>query len=202
MDAIKLALGLRTVLMWLIRLREGQEGLTKSFISDYRRFWRGRRLPVGWEEYNFDIFYAPHPDVVITPVDPVVVNWNPQRLVDADPDGNIVNIVNEAGGTAAKTAAVNKLLGRLRKRSATETAIRAARAAKAILRNSEARTHEDLDWLHKAQVVYMFVELGILEFDPALRMECQCMAVQERERREEHRKSRDNLLEKEDTAQL
>ncbi|KIL65489.1 hypothetical protein M378DRAFT_10849 [Amanita muscaria Koide BX008] len=27
---------------------------------------------------------------------PVVINWNPQRLVDANPDGNTINVVNEA----------------------------------------------------------------------------------------------------------
>ncbi|KAM6494466.1 hypothetical protein JOM56_010827 [Amanita muscaria] len=58
-----------------------------------------------------------------------------------------------------------------------------------VLRNSEARTHEDLDRLHKAQVMYTFAEFNILEFDPALGMGCQCMAVQERKRREEHREA-------------
>ncbi|KAM6491071.1 hypothetical protein JOM56_013310 [Amanita muscaria] len=58
-----------------------------------------------------------------------------------------------------------------------------------ILRNSEARAHEDLDRLHKAQVMYTFAEFSILEFDPALRMECQCMAMQERKRPEEQREA-------------
>ncbi|KAM6492644.1 hypothetical protein JOM56_012368 [Amanita muscaria] len=43
--------------------------------------------------------------------------------------------------------------------------------------------HEDLDRLHKAQAMYAFAEVSILEFDLALRTECQHMAVRERERR-------------------
>ncbi|KIL56612.1 hypothetical protein M378DRAFT_464941 [Amanita muscaria Koide BX008] len=35
----------------------------------------------------FDFFYAPPPEVVVTPVDPVWANGNPQPLVDANTDG-------------------------------------------------------------------------------------------------------------------
>src|SRR6266550_5591552 len=60
-----------------------------------------------------------------------------------------------------------------------------------MLRNAQARAHEDLDRLHKAQAMYTFAEVSILEFDPNLRMECERMAVRERKRREERRKNRD-----------
>ncbi|KIL57962.1 hypothetical protein M378DRAFT_54153, partial [Amanita muscaria Koide BX008] len=172
------------------------------------------------EEYNFDFF---PPEVAVTPVDPVGINGNPQPFVDANPDGNI--IVDEAG--IAETTAVNggQVAG-----ETTEAAVLLEQPklydmdlermhdelyrgryitpqdflediAK-ILRNAEARAHEDLDRLHKAQAMYTFAEVSILEFDPALRMECQRMAVRERKRREEHRKSREKLKEKEDAAQL
>ncbi|KIL61238.1 hypothetical protein M378DRAFT_13664 [Amanita muscaria Koide BX008] len=68
--------------------------------------------------------------------------------------------------------------------------------------NAEARAHEDLDRLHKAQAMYTFAEFSILEFDLALRMEGQRISVRERKRREEHRKSREKLKEKEDAVQL
>ncbi|KIL60556.1 hypothetical protein M378DRAFT_168042 [Amanita muscaria Koide BX008] len=47
-----------------------------------------------------------------------------------------------------------------------------------------------------------FAEVSILQSDPALRMECQRMAVRKRKRREERRKSRGKLKEKEDSVQL
>ncbi|KAM6489292.1 hypothetical protein JOM56_015193 [Amanita muscaria] len=50
-----------------------------------------------------EFFYAPQ--VVVTAVDPAGVNENPQPLVDANPDGNIINIVDEA--EIAETTAVN-----------------------------------------------------------------------------------------------
>ncbi|KAM6489300.1 hypothetical protein JOM56_015201 [Amanita muscaria] len=152
----------------------------------------------------FDFFHAPPPEVVVTPVDPVGVNGKPQPLVDANPDGNIINVMYEAG--VAETTAVND--GR---RSATATtatttpitatASRAAGAAKAVRYGSgeEARAHEDLERLHKAQAIHTFTEISILEFNPALRMECQRMAVREWKRREEHRKNREKLK---DVAQL
>ncbi|KAM6503665.1 hypothetical protein JOM56_000608 [Amanita muscaria] len=116
-------------------------------------------------KYNFDIFYIPHPEVVIrvTPVDLVGVKGNPQRLVDANPDGN-TNVVNEAG--VPRPPRSTTCCGDYG-RSATATASRAARAAKVrlhdelyrgryltqdfledianILRNLEARAHEDFD---------------------------------------------------------
>ncbi|KIL55888.1 hypothetical protein M378DRAFT_173208 [Amanita muscaria Koide BX008] len=71
--------------------------------------------------YNhLDFFYAPPPTwhiVVVTPVDPVGVNGNPQPLVDANPDSNVVD---EAG------------LVDHGRRSTTATASRAAGAAKAV----------------------------------------------------------------------
>ena len=60
-----------------------------------------------------------------------------------------------------------------------------------MLRNAQSRSHEDVDRLHKAQAMYTFAEVSILEFDPALRMECERMAVRERKRREERRKNKD-----------
>ncbi|KAM6489275.1 AAA domain containing protein [Amanita muscaria] len=189
------------------------------------------------EEYNFDFF---PPEVAVTPVDPVGINGNPQPLVDANPDGNI--IVDEAG--IAETTAVNggqvagetTEAGLQQQQQQLQLQLQQQQAVlleqpklydmdlermhdelyrgryitpqdfledtAKILRNAEARAHEDLDRLHKAQAMYTFAEVSILEFDPALRMECQRMAVRERKRREEHRKSREKLKEKEDAAQL
>ncbi|KIL55641.1 hypothetical protein M378DRAFT_904083 [Amanita muscaria Koide BX008] len=58
---------------------------------------------------------------------------------------------------------------------------------------TQRHAREDLDRLHKMHVMYTFAELSILEFDPALGMECQRMAVREWKRREEHRKNREKL---------
>ncbi|KAM6492656.1 hypothetical protein JOM56_012380 [Amanita muscaria] len=58
----------------------------------------------GQEEYNFGFCYA-LPPVVVTPVDLVGVNGNPQPLVDVIPGGNIINVVDEAG--IAETIAVS-----------------------------------------------------------------------------------------------
>ena len=60
-----------------------------------------------------------------------------------------------------------------------------------MLRNAQSRAHEDVDRLHKAQAMYTFAEVSILEFDAALCMECERMAARERKRRAERRKNRD-----------
>lgn len=59
-----------------------------------------------------------------------------------------------------------------------------------MLRNAQSRANEDVDRLHKAQAMYTFAEVSILEFDAALRTECERMAVRERKRRAERRKNR------------
>lgn len=60
-----------------------------------------------------------------------------------------------------------------------------------IVHNAAARAHEDLDRLYRAQAMYTATEVSMHEFDPQLRMECERMAVRERKRREQHKKSRD-----------
>ncbi|PFH47155.1 hypothetical protein AMATHDRAFT_77336 [Amanita thiersii Skay4041] len=60
-----------------------------------------------------------------------------------------------------------------------------------IVHNAQVRAHEDLDRMYKAQAMFTAAEVSILEFDPALRLECERMAPRERKRREEHRKSRE-----------
>ncbi|KIL55762.1 hypothetical protein M378DRAFT_14470 [Amanita muscaria Koide BX008] len=130
-------------------------------------------------------FYAAPPEVVVTAVDPAGVNGNPQPLVDANADGNVVD---EAG--VAETAAVNG------GQTFTSTASRAAGAAK------EARAHEDLDRLHKAQAMHTFTEVSILEFEPRPPDGVSTMAVRKRKRREEHGKNNGKRKEKEDAVQL
>ncbi|KIL55638.1 hypothetical protein M378DRAFT_17768 [Amanita muscaria Koide BX008] len=114
-------------------------------------------------EEVFDLFYAPPPEVVVTPVDPVGVNGNPQPPVDANPDGNIVNVVDEAG--VAETTAVNggQVLDHGRRSApataATTTSATASRAAGAT---KAARAHEDFERLRKAQAIHTFAEVGHL----------------------------------------
>ncbi|KAM6489288.1 hypothetical protein JOM56_015189 [Amanita muscaria] len=39
---------------------------------------------------------------------------------------------------------------------------------------TQRHAREDLNRLHKVHAMYTFTEVSILEFDPALRMECLC----------------------------
>jgi ATPase family AAA domain-containing protein 2 len=59
-----------------------------------------------------------------------------------------------------------------------------------MVHNADARSHEDLDRLYRAQAMFTATQVSIQEFDPQLRLECERMAVRERQRREQHKKSK------------
>lgn len=59
-----------------------------------------------------------------------------------------------------------------------------------IVHNADVRSHEDLDRLYKAQAMFTAAQVSIQEFDPQLRLECERMAVRERQRREQHKKNK------------
>ncbi|KAF8992931.1 hypothetical protein BDQ17DRAFT_1253402 [Cyathus striatus] len=67
-----------------------------------------------------------------------------------------------------------------------------------MVHNAEVRSYEDQDRFHKAQAMYTAAQVSIQEFDAQLRLECERMAVRERQRREARKKARD---EKEKTSQ-
>ncbi|KAI0368432.1 AAA-domain-containing protein [Pilatotrama ljubarskyi] len=60
-----------------------------------------------------------------------------------------------------------------------------------IVHNANVRIHEDPERLFRAQAMLTAAEVSIQDFDPQFRLECQRMAVRERRRREEHRRSRE-----------
>lgn len=60
-----------------------------------------------------------------------------------------------------------------------------------IVHNAEVRMDEDPDRLFKAQAMLTAAQVSIHDFDHGLRLECDRMAVRERQRREEHKKSRE-----------
>ncbi|KAG5635659.1 hypothetical protein H0H81_010495 [Sphagnurus paluster] len=60
-----------------------------------------------------------------------------------------------------------------------------------MVHNANARQHEDLDRLYKAQAMFTAAQVSIQEFDPQFRLECERMAVRERKRREEYQKIRE-----------
>ena len=59
-----------------------------------------------------------------------------------------------------------------------------------IVHNADVRSHEDLDRLYRAQAMFTAAQVSIQEFDPQLRLECERMAVRERQRREQHKKNK------------
>ena len=59
-----------------------------------------------------------------------------------------------------------------------------------IVHNADVRSHEDLDRLYRAQAMFTATQVSIQEFDPQLRLECERMAVRERQRREQHKRSK------------
>jgi len=59
-----------------------------------------------------------------------------------------------------------------------------------IVHNADVRSHEDLDRLYRAQAMFTAAQVSIQEFDPQLRLESERMAVRERQRREQNRKSK------------
>ena len=59
-----------------------------------------------------------------------------------------------------------------------------------MVHNADVRSHEDLDRLYRAQAMFTAAQVSIQEFDPQLRLECERMAVRERQRREQHKKSK------------
>ncbi|KAH0586853.1 hypothetical protein H2248_005697 [Termitomyces sp. 'cryptogamus'] len=60
-----------------------------------------------------------------------------------------------------------------------------------ILHNADVRSYEDMDRLYKAQAMFTAAQVSIQEFDLQFRLECERMAVRERQRREEFRKARE-----------
>jgi len=66
-----------------------------------------------------------------------------------------------------------------------------------IVQNSELRAFEDMDRMYKAQAMLIATQVSIQEFDPAFKLECERMAVRERQRREERRKTKEKGKEKE-----
>jgi len=59
-----------------------------------------------------------------------------------------------------------------------------------IVHNADVRSNEDVDRLYKAQAMFTATQVSIQEFDPHFRMECERMAVRERQRREERKKEK------------
>ena len=59
-----------------------------------------------------------------------------------------------------------------------------------MVHNADVRSQEDLDRLYRAQAMFTAAQVSIQEFDPQLRLECERMAVRERQRREQHRKNK------------
>ena len=59
-----------------------------------------------------------------------------------------------------------------------------------MVHNADVRSHEDLDRLYRAQAMFTATQVSIQEFDPQLRLECERMAVRERQRREQHKKNK------------
>lgn len=51
-----------------------------------------------------------------------------------------------------------------------------------MVHNANARAHEDLDRLYRAQAMFTAAQVSIQEFDPQFRLECERMAVRERRR--------------------
>lgn len=60
-----------------------------------------------------------------------------------------------------------------------------------IVHNANVRINEDPERLFRAQAMLTAAEVSIQDFDPQFRMECQRMAVRERRRRDEHRRSKE-----------
>ncbi|KAI0637541.1 AAA-domain-containing protein [Trametes polyzona] len=60
-----------------------------------------------------------------------------------------------------------------------------------IVHNANVRINEDPERLFRAQAMLTAAEVSIQDFDPQFRMECQRMAVRERQRREEYRRNRE-----------
>ncbi|KAH0839530.1 AAA-domain-containing protein [Lanmaoa asiatica] len=59
-----------------------------------------------------------------------------------------------------------------------------------IVHNADVRVNEDHERLHKAQAMLTAAEVSMQEFDPQFKLECQRMAVRERKRREERKKTK------------
>ncbi|KIL54903.1 hypothetical protein M378DRAFT_18435 [Amanita muscaria Koide BX008] len=143
------------------------------------------------------LFYAPPPVIILL----LGVNGNPQPLVDANPDGNIVSVVDEAGVAETTRSTEDKFLGRLRKKQQQQ---------QAVLLEQPRLYDMDLERMHDELYRGRYLTpqysakcrgFSILEFDLALRMECQRMTVRERERRRAPEEKRE-AKEKEDVAQL
>ncbi|KAF8075816.1 AAA-domain-containing protein [Lyophyllum atratum] len=66
-----------------------------------------------------------------------------------------------------------------------------------MVHNANARSHEDLDRLYKAQAMFTAAQVSIQEFDPQFRIECERVAVRERKRQEVHRREMEKEREKE-----
>ncbi|KAF8972102.1 hypothetical protein BDZ97DRAFT_1752715 [Flammula alnicola] len=71
-----------------------------------------------------------------------------------------------------------------------------------MVHNADVRAHEDLERLHKAQAMFTAAQVSIQEFDPQLRLECERMAVRERQRRDERRKEKEKGREKEQNGNV
>jgi hypothetical protein len=71
-----------------------------------------------------------------------------------------------------------------------------------MVHNADVRAHEDLDRLHKAQAMFTAAQVSIQEFDPQLRLECERMAVRERQRRDERRREKEKERGKEQNGNV
>ncbi|KAI0640579.1 AAA-domain-containing protein [Trametes meyenii] len=60
-----------------------------------------------------------------------------------------------------------------------------------IVYNANVRINEDPERLFRAQAMLTAAEVSIQDFDPQFRMECQRMAIRERQRRDEHRRNKE-----------
>ncbi|THH17583.1 hypothetical protein EW146_g3256 [Bondarzewia mesenterica] len=60
-----------------------------------------------------------------------------------------------------------------------------------MVHNADVRMHEDPERLHRAQAMFTAAEVSIQDFDPQFRLECERMAVRERQRRQELKKEKE-----------
>ena len=69
-----------------------------------------------------------------------------------------------------------------------------------MVHNADVRMHEDPDRLYRAQAMFTAAEVSIQDFDPQFRLECERMAVRERQRRQERKEQQRASQEAEATA--
>lgn len=69
-----------------------------------------------------------------------------------------------------------------------------------MVHNAEVRMHEDPERLYRAQAMYTATEVSVQEFEPGFKLECERMAVRERQRRHERKEQRREQKRQEELA--